>query len=78
MKEAFKDIDKSYKYILVAGGDGTVDTAVNHMKRLNINIPIAILPVDTANDFAKFIGMPENIEEACEQIVNSIPKKSWI
>lgn len=75
MKEAFKDIDKSYKYILVAGGDGTVDTAVNHMKRLNINIPIAILPVGTANDFAKFIGMPENIEEACEQIVNSIPKK---
>ncbi|BAH08220.1 YegS/Rv2252/BmrU family lipid kinase [Clostridium kluyveri] len=75
MKEAFKDIDKSYKYILVAGGDGTVDTAVNHMKRLNINIPIAILPVGTANDFAKFIGMSENIEEACEQIVNSIPKK---
>lgn len=75
MKEAFKDIDKSYKYILVAGGDGTVDTAVNHMKRLNINIPIAILPVGTANDFAKFIGMSENIEKACEQIVNSIPKK---
>ncbi|WP_333860645.1 YegS/Rv2252/BmrU family lipid kinase [Clostridium sp.] len=75
MKEAFKDIDKSYKYILVAGGDGTVDTAVNYMKRLNINIPIAILPVGTANDFAKFIGMSENIEEACEQIVNSIPKK---
>lgn len=75
MKEAFKDIDKSYKYILVAGGDGTVDTAVNHMKRLNINIPIAILPVGTANDFAKFIGMSENIEKACEQIVNSIPRK---
>ncbi|WP_368489628.1 YegS/Rv2252/BmrU family lipid kinase [Clostridium sp. BJN0013] len=75
MKEAFKDIDKTYKYILIAGGDGTVDTAVNHMKRLNINIPIAILPVGTANDFAKFIGMPENIEKACEQIINSVPKK---
>ncbi|MFL0196089.1 YegS/Rv2252/BmrU family lipid kinase [Clostridium sp. WILCCON 0269] len=75
MKEAFKDIDQTYKYILVAGGDGTVDTAVNHMKKLNINIPIAILPVGTANDFAKFIGMSENIQEACEQIINSIPKK---
>ncbi|MHC6181151.1 YegS/Rv2252/BmrU family lipid kinase [Clostridium sp. JNZ X4-2] len=75
MKEAFKGIDETYKYILVAGGDGTVDTAVNHMKKLNINIPIAILPVGTANDFAKFIGIPENVEKACEQIVNSVPRK---
>lgn len=72
---AFEDIDESYKYILIAGGDGTVDNAVNHMKRLNIDIPIAILPVGTANDFAKFIGMPEDVEMACEQILSSEPKK---
>lgn len=75
MKEAFETIDETYKYILVAGGDGTVDTAVNHMKNMGINIPIAILPVGTANDFAKFIGMPEDVEVACEQILNSKPKK---
>lgn len=75
MKNAFVDVDKTYKYVLIAGGDGTVDTAVNHMKTLNINIPIAILPVGTANDFAKFIGMSENIEYACEQIINSVPKE---
>lgn len=75
MSKAFEGIDGSYKYILVAGGDGTIDTAVNHMKNLGINIPIAILPVGTANDFAKFIGMPENVEADCEQILNSKPKK---
>ncbi|WP_125153399.1 YegS/Rv2252/BmrU family lipid kinase [Clostridium rectalis] len=73
--KAFEDIDDSYKYILVAGGDGTVDNVVNHMKGLGIEIPIAILPVGTANDFAKFIGMPQDIEEACEQILNTRPKE---
>lgn len=74
LTKAFEDIDDSYTYILVAGGDGTVDNVVNHMKELNINLPIAILPVGTANDFAKFIGMPQDIERACEQILNSNAK----
>ncbi|MBV7272152.1 YegS/Rv2252/BmrU family lipid kinase [Clostridiaceae bacterium UIB06] len=75
MSKAFEGLDETYKYILVAGGDGTVDTAVNYMKTLEIDLPIAILPTGTANDFAKFIGIPEDIESACEQILNSKPKK---
>lgn len=75
MSNAFDDIDDNYEYILVAGGDGTIDNAVNCMKKLNINLPIAILPVGTANDFAKFIGMPQDVEAACERILNSKPKK---
>ncbi|WMJ80607.1 YegS/Rv2252/BmrU family lipid kinase [Clostridium sp. MB40-C1] len=71
--DAFRDIDESYKYVLIAGGDGTVDNVVNVIKKLQIDIPIAILPVGTANDFAKFIGMPSNIEKACEQILESEP-----
>ncbi|GAA0789282.1 YegS/Rv2252/BmrU family lipid kinase [Hathewaya limosa] len=75
LEDAFNNIDSDYRYILVAGGDGTVDTVVNVMKRKNIDIPIAILPSGTANDFAKFIGMPTNVSKACEQILNSQPKK---
>lgn len=71
---AFTDIDETYKYILIAGGDGTVDRVVNYMKLNNIDLPIAILPVGTANDFAKFIGMPKTVEKACLQIINSSPK----
>lgn len=73
LKEAFEGIDDTFKYILVAGGDGTVDSVVNNMKELGIELPIGILPVGTANDFSKFIGMPSNIEIACEQIINSEP-----
>lgn len=74
LSEAFEDIDETYEYILVAGGDGTVDTVVNYMKNFNIDLPLGILPVGTANDFAKFIGIPEYVEDACEQILNSEPK----
>lgn len=71
LKKAFEDMDDTYKYLLVAGGDGTVDNVVNHMKQMNVDLPIAILPVGTANDFAKFIGMPLDVESACEKILNS-------
>ena len=71
---AFEDIDDTYSYVIVAGGDGTVDTVVNYMKQNDIDLPLAILPVGTANDFAKFIGMPQDVEEACYQILRSEPK----
>ena len=74
ISSAFKDIDEGYKYILIAGGDGTIDTAVNYMKKKGIDLPIGIIPAGTANDFAKFIGMPSNVEKACRQILNSEEK----
>lgn len=74
ISKAFEDIDDTYSYILVAGGDGTVDTVVNHMKKLNIDLPISVLPVGTANDFAKFLGIPQEVDKACEQILNSKPR----
>lgn len=74
IKEAFDIIDEDYKYILVAGGDGTVDSVVNAMMSMKINLPIGILPVGTANDFGKFIGIPSDVTKACNQILESEPK----
>lgn len=73
LSEALDIVDDTYEYILVAGGDGTVDSVVNAMKERNIDIPIGILPVGTANDFGKFINMPSDIQEACKQILDSKP-----
>ena len=73
LAEALDIIDETYSYILIAGGDGTVDSLVNAMKHRNIDIPIGILPVGTANDFGKFINMPTDIQEACKQILDSKP-----
>jgi len=74
LDEALEIIDETYEYILVAGGDGTVDSVVNSMMKYNIKLPIGILPVGTANDFGQFIGVPKNIIEACKKIINSEPK----
>lgn len=75
IKDAFNGIDESYKYILIAGGDGTIDSVINKMKQNNIDLPVALLPVGTANDFAKYLGMPSDIEEACNQIIGSKVKR---
>ncbi|CDM68127.1 lipid kinase [Clostridium bornimense] len=71
LENAFEDINEGFEYVLVAGGDGTIDKAVNYMKHNNIDIPLAVLPVGTANDFAKLLGIPRSVEKACEQIVTS-------
>ena len=69
---ALKDIkDGNYKHILIAGGDGTVDSVVNAMAKNGVSLPIGILPAGTANDFSKFLGMPSDIEAACKQILSS-------
>lgn len=70
LESAFKDIDE-YTHLLLAGGDGTINSIVNIIKKLDIDIPIGILPTGTANDFAFCLGMPRDIEKACKQILNS-------
>lgn len=69
LEDAFLDIDSSYHHILGAGGDGTINQIINIMKKKNLDIPLAILPVGTANDFAKYIGMPADIRSACDKIL---------
>lgn len=73
--KAFLDIDDTYEHLLIAGGDGTLDIIVNEMKRLDINLPVGILPVGTANDFAHSLGLEFDIKKAVEKIVSSKPKK---
>jgi diacylglycerol kinase (ATP) len=58
------NIDK-YDFVVLAGGDGTVRKAVK--KLLKENLPIGLLPMGTANNIAKTLG----ISGAEEQIVAS-------
>ena len=74
LEEAFIDIDDSYDHILISGGDGTVNQIVNIIKNKNLNIPIAVLPAGTANDFAHVIGMPHSIRQSVDMILKSTPK----
>ena len=57
--ETYKD---EYVQILAAGGDGTINVCVNAMIRNNIDLPLAILPAGTANDFAYYFDIPNDID----------------
>lgn len=58
--------------IIIAGGDGSFNHVVNAMKRRNLDIPVGVIPAGTANDFAKHIGIPEQIQNA----INTLAKMS--
>lgn len=75
VSKSLEDIDDTYDHLIVAGGDGTADMVLNAMKSLDINIPIGILPTGTANDFARALQIPFDLEEATKNIINSRPKK---
>lgn len=63
IQQALAEMDQSmYRQIVVAGGDGTINICVNAMIRNNIDLPLAIFPTGTANDFASYFALPKDIE----------------
>lgn len=73
MTVAMEDIHEGYSQILIAGGDGTVDILINYMMEHEIHLPIGILPMGTANDYAKYIGIPKDIPRALEKMFGLPP-----
>ncbi|MDE6482782.1 MAG: YegS/Rv2252/BmrU family lipid kinase [Rikenellaceae bacterium] len=67
MGQVIGGITPDYDRILVAGGDGTINTVVNQMKRYGVEIPLAVLPTGTANDFAGMLGYSGNLKTAIRQ-----------
>jgi diacylglycerol kinase (ATP) len=53
--------------IVVAGGDGSIGSAAEAAGRAGI--PLAVVPVGTANDFARALGIPLDPAEACRVAV---------
>lgn len=53
---------QEYAQIIAAGGDGTINVCVNSMVRNDIDLPLAVFPAGTANDFAYYFNIPNDIE----------------
>ena len=54
---------EEYRQIIAAGGDGTINVCVNAMIRNHVDLPLAILPAGTANDFAYYFNIPGEIDQ---------------
>jgi diacylglycerol kinase (ATP) len=50
--------------ILVGGGDGTLNLALQTI--VETRLPLAILPLGTANNLARTLGIPDDLAGACE------------
>ena len=60
----FQNMDPlEYLQVIIAGGDGTINTCVNAMIKNNIDLPLAIFPSGTANDFAYYFDLPADINQ---------------
>lgn len=57
---------EEFSKIIVAGGDGTINVAVNGMLNSGVDLPLAIFPSGTANDFAHYFEIPLDIREMIE------------
>ena len=52
-----------FELIVAAGGDGTVNEVVNGV--VGSNVIFGVIPIGMGNDFAKGIGVPFKLDDAC-------------
>ncbi|NJR15556.1 MAG: lipid kinase [Calothrix sp. CSU_2_0] len=70
------EVIHQYKYqvdlVIVGGGDGTLNAAVDGL--VETQLPLGILPLGTANDLARTLGIPNSLPEACKVIATGEAK----
>jgi diacylglycerol kinase (ATP) len=60
-------------FVILGGGDGSLNAGLDAL--VQTNRPVAILPLGTANDFARTVGIPTKLEDACDLIEKGNTKK---
>lgn len=60
--------------LVVAGGDGTINSVVNTMFDAGVNIPVGLIPSGTSNDFAASLGITGSIAKCADIILSNKPK----
>ncbi|MBV8282401.1 MAG: NAD(+)/NADH kinase, partial [Candidatus Eremiobacteraeota bacterium] len=62
IEERAADVD----LVIVAGGDGSLNAALQALARHSL--PLGIVPLGTANSLAQTLGIPTGVEAACQVI----------
>lgn len=63
--------DQGYDLAIAAGGDGTVGAVATQL--VGSDLPMAILPLGTANDVARSFYLPMDVAQACGILASALP-----
>ncbi len=69
LPETVRDVlehGSGYDLLILGGGDGSVSSVVDFLAHHDVTL--GLLPLGTANDFARTLGIPSDIEGACQTI----------
>lgn len=66
LPEIIRDHRETVDLVIIGGGDGTLNAAVAGL--VDTHLPLGILPLGTANDLARTLGIPTTLPEACQII----------
>ena len=69
LPETVRDVledGSEYRLLILGGGDGSVSSVVDFLA--HHHVVLGLLPLGTANDFARTLGIPSDIEGACQTI----------
>lgn len=70
---ARKAVKDGYKLIIAMGGDDTIETIIRSIAGSKVRL--GMIPVGTANNLAKSLGIPEDPEQACALIASGHTRK---
>jgi diacylglycerol kinase (ATP) len=79
LSEVIRAHGRSVDLVIVGGGDGTLNAAIAGV--VDTQLPLGILLLGTANDLARTLGIPTNIDLACGTIAGREIKRidvGWV
>ncbi len=66
LSETIRRYKKQVELVIIGGGDGTLNSAIEGL--IETKLPLGILPMGTANDLARTLGIPTDLSAACQVI----------
>ncbi len=65
--------NQGFDLIVCSGGDGTLNETIQGVMKSDNRLPIGYIPAGSTNDFARGVGIPKNIIDAVQWIIDGNP-----
>jgi diacylglycerol kinase (ATP) len=68
LSDTIRRYQNGVELVIIGGGDGTLNSAIEGL--IDTKLPLGILPMGTANDLARTLGIPTDLSAACQVIAS--------